>query len=65
MTDTPIRDRAKRIYEIRKARRMWERTSFPAFFRNHTTASFEFQVLDTLRDIRTMLIIIAFVIALT
>ena len=62
---TPIRDRAKRIYRIRKVKRMWERVRFPAFWRNHTTASFEFQVLDTLRDIRTMLVIIAFVIALT
>ena len=60
--DTPIRDRAKRIKHIRSVRRLWARTHFPAFWRNHLTASHEFQLLDTLRDIRSVLTLILFVL---
>lgn len=58
----PIKARAMRIEHIRRARKAWQRTSFPAFWRNHLTASHEFQMLDVLRDIRTVLTIIAFLL---
>lgn len=51
----PIKARALRIKRIRNVKKMWEE-HFPIFgFRNHTTASHEFQLLDVLRDIRLLL----------
>lgn len=49
-----LRDRAKRIKAIGVVKKAWERGFWP-FWRNHTTASHEFQLLDVLRDIRLAL----------
>lgn len=64
MSDTPIKDRALRIHEISKVRRLWGRVHFPAMWRNHLTASHEFQLLDVLRDIRAVLTLILIVLAI-
>lgn len=57
-------ERAKRIAHIRRVRKAWNRTDFPALWRNHTTASHEFQLLDVLRDIRLVLTLIMLLLAL-
>jgi len=51
----PVSERAKRIDRIRSARRLWR---WDVFWRNHLTASHEFQLLDVLRDIRLVLTLI-------
>lgn len=51
----PITERAKRIKRIREVRAAW---LTPFMWRNHTTASHEFQLLDVLRDIRLVLTLI-------
>lgn len=63
MSDTPIKDRALRIHHIAQARKAWRRVHLPAMWRNHLTASHEFQLLDVLRDIRTVLTLILIVLA--
>lgn len=57
----PVVDRAKRIARIRDAKRVWASLGI---FRNHTTASHEFQLLDVLRDIRLVLTLILVVATL-
>lgn len=52
-----LRGRAKRIDAIRRVKKAWEHGLWP-FWRNHTTASHEFQLLDVLRDIRFALTLI-------
>jgi len=55
MSDTPIKDRAKRIHKIREARRS-------GIWNNHPTASYQFQLLDAVRDCRLMLVLIFIVL---
>ena len=57
----PITERAKRIKRIREVRNDW---LSPLIWRNHTTASHEFQLLDVLRDIRLVLTLILAMLAL-
>lgn len=57
----PVTERAKRIKRIREVR--WGWLSSP-LWRNHTTASHEFQLLDVLRDIRLVLTLILLVVTL-
>lgn len=57
----PVTERAKRIKRIRDVRRDW---LSPLIWRNHTTASHEFQLLDVLRDIRLVLTLILLVVTL-
>lgn len=54
-----VRERARRIKAIRIVRKRWV-NSF--FWRNHLTASHEFQLLDVLRDIRGVLTLIAIIL---
>lgn len=63
MSIAPIKDRARRIYHIARAKHAWRRVHFPAMWRNHLTATHEFQLLDVLRDIRTVLTLILIVLA--
>ena len=58
----PIKERAVRIWRIARVKRMWARTSLPAMWRNHLSASHEFQLLDVLRDIRTVLTLILLIL---
>lgn len=64
MANASVIERAKRIARIRRVRKDWNSTGFPALWRNHTTASHEFQLLDVLRDIRLVLTFIMLLLAL-
>lgn len=55
MSDTQIKDRARRFAEARVSKRRWP-------WHEHKGTSWEFQVLDVLRDIRGMLVFIAIIV---
>lgn len=57
----PIAERAKRIKHIRAVKKSWQESWI---WRNHLTASHEFQLLDVLRDIRWILMVIAILLLL-
>lgn len=55
-SNTPIKDRAKRIWAVRNSKRRWG-------WHRHEGSSWEFRVLDVLWDIRFLLFLIVILLS--